>query len=85
MTDPLIAMQLPNHWLTALFNDDLSGFTDDDESEFIKFSKAMCREYFSWFATDCKDAGFMTYHDARPHGVLACDCSDVQFVVSHHA
>ena len=82
--DQLMEMTLPNHWLSALINNDLTGFNDEDEKEYKRFCKYMNKEYCSWYALHVadEDEGFMKYHDAEIFGVLACDCTKVQFTVS---
>lgn len=76
---------LPSHWLTALFNDDQSGFEDEDEFQFDAWSKEMEAEYSSFHAVDCEEYGFQKYHDAEWYGVLACDVHTVFFHVEPRA
>ena len=77
-----LEMYLPTHWLTAIFNDDRSGFTDEDEKQYNAFIKDMNSQHCYWNELDCTDEPhFMTYHDARKYGVLACDVVTVTFTV----
>jgi hypothetical protein len=65
-------LDVPKHWLSALINDDESGLDDKDSAQL----KAFCDGELSggWYISSCDDEGdFMTYHDARPYGVLACN------------
>ena len=74
---------LPAHWAVVFVNDDRTGMTDQDEAELD-----------SWFdytfpdGAHCVDVsseedgpGFLVDHDARAHGVLACDCLTYSFDV----
>ena len=77
---------LPAHWASALINDDTSGMDYRDEKPFHDFCRFMIREHGNswpleeWTCTD--EAQFMTYHDARRFGVLACDVLDYTFDVT---
>ena len=62
---------LPAHWAPALINGDETGLMDDEQEQLMAF---LSNEGFPQFH-DCTDEpGFVTYHEARPYGVLACDC-----------
>lgn len=65
---------LPAHWAPALINGDVTGMEDDEiaildriEMDFRNGSP------FTWQVME-DEPSFVTYHDARPYGVLACDC-----------
>jgi hypothetical protein len=67
-----ITFDVPQHWLPALINGDESGLDDRDSAQF----KAFCDEELSnsWHVSSYDDeSDFMTHHDARPYGVLACN------------
>jgi hypothetical protein len=77
-----IEMYLPSHWLTAIFNDDQTGFTDEDQEQYNEFIKDMNSQHCDWHELDCTDEPhFMTYHNAKKYGVLACDVVTVTFAV----
>jgi len=77
-----LKMYLPTHWLTAIFNDDRTGFNDEDEEQYDAFIKDMNSQHCDWHELDCTDEPhFMTYHDARQYGVLACNVVTVTFAV----
>ena len=74
---------LPAHWATALINDDTTGFEYEDEKPFQEFCAYMLKEHGNNWPLDCsEDAQFMTHHDARRFGVLACDVLDFTFDVT---
>ena len=82
MLNENLEIHLPNHWLTAIFNDDQSGFTDEEQEQYNAFIKDMNSQYCNWHEVDCTDeVNFMKYHDARKYGVLACDVATVTFWV----
>jgi hypothetical protein len=67
-----ITLDVPEHWLPALINGDESGLDDRESAQF----KAFCDEELpnGWHVSSYDDEGeFMTYHDAQPYGVLACN------------
>ena len=67
---------LPSHWAPALVNGDWSGLSETDEE---KLRTVIANEGLSDAVSVDDEPGFMTYHDARPYGVLACDCSTYTF------
>ena len=74
---------LPEFWAVALLNDDTSHFNYADEKAFQAFAFAMTTEHGSCWPIDCTDqASFMTYHDARRFGVLACDTLTFTFDIT---
>ena len=81
--DTIIEMTLPTHWLTAIFNDDRTGFNDEDEQQYNSWIKDMNTDNFDWHELDCEqEPHFATYHDAKRYGVLACDVVRVTFAVA---
>ena len=74
---------LPAYWATALINDDTSGFEYEDEKPFQAFCAYMLSAHGNNWPLDCsEDAQFMTHHDARRFGVLACDVLNFTFDVT---
>jgi hypothetical protein len=76
-----IELILPDFWAAALFNDDTSGFEYDDEMAFHAFCDWAVKKYGTSepvHMTD--DSDFMTYHDAKQFGVLACNASTYTFL-----
>lgn len=74
---------LPAHWASALINDDASGLDDDDAAALDQFADDMVKTYGRCWPLTCDDdLQFMTYHDARPFGVLACDVVTFHFDVT---
>ena len=73
---------VPEFWLSALINSDESHMSDEDSAALDKWLTWHLRQYSTMFALcDYEDIGFMTYHDARCAGVLACDCVRLAFDV----
>lgn len=70
---------LPTHWAPALINDDWTGLDEHDEEALMRL---MANEALPSPVDVLDEPGFMTYHDARPYGVLACDCSTYTFIES---
>jgi hypothetical protein len=69
-------LDVPSHWLSAIVNGDESCFDYCDDAADYKAYQAFCNEELSggWSITTYEEEGsFMTYHDAQPYGVLACD------------
>lgn len=73
---------IPEHFICALFNDDMSGISDSDVESLHRFIRDCVDEhgYFHAIATG-ENRGFMKYHDMQSYGVLACDCETVIFDV----
>lgn len=71
-----IELTAPSHWACYLFYGDASGLEDADIEACDSWLKA---EGVSR-AIDCKDAGFMRWHDAA-HYALAADCQTYTFFV----
>jgi hypothetical protein len=69
-------LDVPEHWLSALFNGDETGLSDEDSAELDAFAAEELSD--GWNVTASDDEGsFMRYHDAQPYGVLACDAVKV--------
>ena len=79
-----VTLTLPQHWMTALFNSDLSGYDDDEIDQLELFSRYMLKTYgtASPLGYDPDSDNFMTWHDAREFGVLACSVYEVTFPVT---
>lgn len=67
---------LPSHWAPALINGDMTGLDEHDQEALLRL---IFNEGLSDAVSVDDEPGFMTYHDARPYGVLACDCSTYTF------
>jgi hypothetical protein len=69
-------LDVPKHWLSAIVNNDETSFDYyNDKRDYIRY-EAFCDGELSdgWHVSSYDDEGdFMTYHDAQPYGVLACD------------
>lgn len=74
---------LPAHWAPALFNGDLSGLSESDEESLMRLiAGESLPDPLSIVGDDTPDGpypDFRSYHDARPYGVLPCDCFDYVF------
>ena len=74
---------LPAYWATALINDDTSHFKYEDEKPFQAFCAYMLSKHGNNGPLDCsEEPQFMTHHDARRFGVLACDVLNYTFDVT---
>jgi len=79
-----VTLELPNFWATALFYDDTSSFEYEDEKPFQEFCQWMLKNYGTSEPVDMvEDGHFMTYHDAKQFGVLACDVHKYTFIVNN--
>lgn len=68
---------LPAHWASYLINGDSSSFSlDEDEGEKeLAVIDQIIKDIDAGGPVSCSDEPvFMTYHDARPYGILATDC-----------
>ena len=84
MTMETITLELPDHWATALFYDDTSGFEHEDEMQFQEFCQWALKNYGTSEPVDMEEEGhFMTYHDAKQFGVLACNVHRYTFIVNN--
>lgn len=66
------ALDVPEHWLSALVNGDETGLSDKESAQL----EAFCAEElpYNWHVSSYDDeVNFMIYHDAEPYGVLACE------------
>jgi hypothetical protein len=74
---------LPAYWASALFNGDLSGLEESDEESLMLLIAGEQLPDPIGIVGDNAEYGpesfFCTYHDARPYGVLACDCLEYIF------
>ena len=68
---------LPEHWASALINDDFTGLSSEDEMELNSVIAELGAE---WFCVGLSEESYFTrLHDARLHGILACDVLDYEF------
>jgi len=67
---------LPAHWASYLINGDATSFSlnDDGGDEEIAVINQIIDNIGLSPVSCSDDPVFMKYHDARPYGVLACDC-----------
>ena len=79
-----VDMVLPQHWLVAFFNDDLSAYDDEELEQIERFSRYMLKTYGTSIPLSCDPDSndFITWHDARAFGVLACDVCTVTFPIT---
>ena len=79
-----VTLELPDFWATALFYDDTSGFEYEDEKAFHDFCHWAVENYGTSEPVDMEEDGnFMTYHDAKQFGVLACNVHRYTFIVGN--
>ena len=79
-----ITLELPDFWATALFYDDTSGFEYEDEKAFHDFCHWAVETYGTSEPVDMEEDGnFMTYHDAKQFGVLACNVHRYTFIINN--
>ena len=67
---------LPEHWATALFYGDTDHFDEQEEETFQRF---ILGENLPDPLSVSDEPEFRKYHDAKPYGVLACDCLTYTF------
>lgn len=75
---------LPEFWIPALANGDLSGMNDEDIvafNHFIDASVALHGRFWFLGPVDDRGNGTMQYHDARDYGIGSCDCFTARFDV----
>ena len=65
-------LTIPEHWISAIVNADPSGLSEEEESSFEAFYSEELAEGWSLSRYET-EGSFVTYHDAHPYGVLACD------------
>ena len=82
MTLESITYQLPSHWAGYLINGDATCFDawDDGEVEQVIIDELIADIDLGGPVDVSEDSDFMTYHDARPYGVGASDCSLYTFL-----
>jgi len=78
-----ITLDLPDHWASALFYDDTSGFEYEDDTQFQAFCEWAVKNYGTSEPVDMEEDGnFSTYHDANQFGVLACNVHKYTFMIN---
>ena len=79
-----ITYQLPSQWASYLINGDASSFDlwEDGDKELAIIDRLLADIGLGDPVDVSEDCDFMTYHDARPYGVLASDCSTYTFLKS---
>lgn len=71
---------LPEFWVGPILYDDYSGLEDDEVRAVLHFLDDVRSEHGVAVCVDVAeqdsagDVGFLTHHDARPYGILACNC-----------
>ena len=70
---------LPEHWACALFYGDDTGLDDDDQAALDAWVKD--HHHLGDPLDMTNEGSFWRFHDARPYGVLACNCADYVFPV----
>lgn len=76
----LIKLTLPTYWASPLINDDETGLDDAEVRALDAFMRDMLDQYGKCFCVGVEDdEEFVVWHDARPYGVLACDCATFLF------
>ena len=68
--------KLPAHWASALINGDYTGLEERDEEQ---LTRVIAGEDLPDPIGVSDEPEFLKYHDARPYGVLACDCLTFTF------
>ena len=71
---------LPAFWACYLINGDAS-YLEDNEA--LQIEAFIAGEGLPWGCLSCSEdnGNFCKFHDARPYGVLACDCLTYTFAV----
>jgi len=71
---------IPDFYLSALFNGDESGLSDEDTAALTSFTNDRLKEFKCLHAIGCdEEPKFTAWHDFRIYGVLACNCVNVTF------
>jgi hypothetical protein len=70
---------LPAHWAPLLINWDFTSLDIDEEHQLDEFIDANFPEGFCTVTVESDETFFSKYHDAKPFGVLACDCLTYTF------
>ena len=71
-----VTLDIPEHWLSAIFNGDDSSFDHYGDAKDYQAYKAFCDAELSdgWMIGDQEEeSSFSNYHDATNYGVLPCD------------
>tara|TARA_Y100001937_G_scaffold43856_2_gene61834 strand:- start:424 stop:708 length:285 start_codon:yes stop_codon:yes gene_type:complete len=78
---------LPDFYGSALVNNDYSGLNDDDEKSLHNLTEYW-KDDLDFSVVDvpsdenaCIESFFMTNHDAKDFGVLACDCWEYKILI----
>jgi hypothetical protein len=72
-------LTIPEHWISAIANDDPSGLSEEEESSFDAFCSGELAE--GWSLSECEtECSFVACHDASSYGVLACDAVEALFM-----
>ena len=76
-------LTIPSHWLCAIINGDESSFDYSNDQQDYEAYQAFCEcEIPENAILDPADIElFMTYHDAKPYGVLACNVTETLVTV----
>ena len=81
------SLHLPNFWGSSLVNNDYSGLELEDESKLNLFIEHW-QDDLDFSVVDVPsdenayiESHFMTYHDAKQFGVLACDCWEYKILI----
>lgn len=71
---------IPDFYLPALINGDYSGLSDADAEALDRFTEEQLKHFERfWALCDTESEGFLTFHDLKPFGIGAADCSSVVF------
>lgn len=71
---------LPEHWASALINDDRSGLDKQDIEEIQDFYKANRKDNHFFYCVTCTEEGFFTGSNDAFN--LGCNCLEYTFDVS---
>ena len=81
------SLHLPDFWGSSLVNNDYSGLELEDESKLNLFIEHW-QDDLDFSVVDVPsdenayiESHFMTYHDAKQFGVLACDCWEYKILI----
>ena len=79
-----VDLVLPQHWLVAFFNDDLSAYDEEEIEQIEHFTHYMQETYGTSIplSYDLESDNFTAWHDARDFGVLACEVYTVTFPIT---
>ncbi len=72
-------LTIPEHWISAIANDDPSGLSEKEESAFEAFCSEELAEGWSLSGHET-EGSFMACHDASSYGVLACNAVEALVV-----